>query len=50
MSMSQGTPPVSDDSSYSLLEQPEKAIDIVNANISAASSALNLELFIIGYP
>jgi hypothetical protein len=39
--MSQGTSEL--DSSSSLLEQPEKATDIVNANISAARSALNLE-------
>jgi hypothetical protein len=36
--------------SSSLLEQPLNATDIVNANIIAASSALNLELFIIVTP
>jgi hypothetical protein len=36
--------------SSSLLEQPLNAIDIVNANIIATSSALNLELFIIVTP
>jgi hypothetical protein len=40
--------PPPDDSS--LLEQPLNATDIVNANIIAASSALNLELFIIVTP
>jgi hypothetical protein len=40
--------PPPDDSS--LLEQPLNATDIENANIIAASSVLNLELFIIVTP
>jgi len=34
----------------SLLEQPLNATDIENANMSAASSALNLDVFIIATP
>lgn len=36
--------------SSSLLEQPLNPTDIVNANMSAASSALNLDVFIIVTP
>jgi len=43
-------PPLSGGGASSLLEQPLNAIDIVNANIIAASSALNLEVFIIVTP
>jgi len=43
-------PPLSGGGASSLLEQPLNAIDIENANMSAASKALNLDVFIIVSP